>query len=345
MFVIWYLENAQEMSQLWTSLLICNWSWDTRDTVLMFRCGPVLGWGDSCKLWEEPYSLLLSALGWLRIYSLVFALYSCSGGTLAQHASPIVETFSEQSSSVVSLLSQLSTATNLNRPNRLAQRRYPTQPCWEWAFVPDLWEWPTTRPSRPHLIAWSTFASMALHLSVPSSPHSGTHCEPRNKGYLELKDRISLDSTWSSLQFSFRVIGIISSDGGAGDNVLSWLSRQQHLGWELETLRKMRVLRILWQEPKWHYRAMQQGLGATSQNSLDSFLRMLKDQFMALVSKVFTLNLIIAVLQWFLFQWHFSNFPPGPSFEHIFYVVQTNYISLTFLAGPIFSHSDIWLSS
>lgn len=151
--------------------------------------------------------------------------------------------------------------------------------------------------------------------------------------------------TWSSLQLSFRVMGIISSDGRAGDNVLSWVSWQQHLGWELETLRKMRVLRILWQEPKWPYWAMQQRLGATSQNSLDSFLRMLKDQFMALVSKVFTLNLIIAALQWFPFQWHFSTFPPGPSFEHIFCVLQTNYISLSFLAGPIFSHSDIWLSS
>lgn len=62
----------------------------------------------------------------------------------------------------------------------------------------------------------------------------------------------------------------------------------------------------------------------------------LKDQFMAPVSEVFTLNLIIDALQWFPFQWHFSNFPPGPSFVHIFYVVQTNYISLTFLAGPIF---------
>lgn len=65
-------------------------------------------------------------------------------------------------------------------------------------------------------------------------------------------------------------------------------------------------------------------------------LDLLKDQFMALVSEVFTLNLIIIALQWFPFQWHFSNFPPGPSFVHIFYVVQTNYISLTFLAGPIF---------
>ena len=32
---------------------------------------------------------------------------------------------------------------------------------------------------------------------------------------------------------------------------------------------------------------------------------------------------------------------------HFFFfnVVQINYISLTFLAGPIFSHSGIWLSS
>ena len=31
--------------------------------------------------------------------------------------------------------------------------------------------------------------------------------------------------------------------------------------------------------------------------------------------------------------------------QFFFNVVQINYISLTFLAGPIFSHSGIWLSS
>lgn len=36
-----------------------------------------------------------------------------------------------------------------------------------------------------------------------------------------LKGRISLDTTWSSLQLSFKGMGIISSYGGAGDNVLT----------------------------------------------------------------------------------------------------------------------------
>lgn len=77
-----------------------------------------------------------------------------------------------------------------------------------------------THPSRPHLVAWSTFASMALHLSVPRSPHSGTPCEPRNKGYLELKDRISLDTLglafslaleWWELSHRLEEQGIMSS--------------------------------------------------------------------------------------------------------------------------------------
>lgn len=40
------------------------------------------------------------------------------------------------SSNVMLVLFQLSMATSLNRPNRLAQRRYPTQPWWEEPHIP-----------------------------------------------------------------------------------------------------------------------------------------------------------------------------------------------------------------
>lgn len=129
---------------------------------------------------------------------------------------------------------------------------------------------------------------------------------------------------------------IVSLDGGTGANVYGRVSWQQTWGRSLSTSGKRgpRESRVKTGDDttRLYSRSSEQRPRITQTPSIDP----LKDQFMALVSEVFTLNLIIAALQWFPFQWHFSNFPPGPSFAHIFCVVQTNYISLTFLAGPIF---------
>lgn len=106
-----------------------------------------------------------------------------------------------------------------------------------------------------------------------TSSYWGTCCEPWHKGYLEVKGRISLD--YLGLVFSLALEWwehfIRWRKRGQCPQSMSW---QQHLRWKLENLREMRALRIPWWEQKWHRRAMLQGLEATSQNSLDSFLRL-----------------------------------------------------------------------
>lgn len=146
---------------------------------------PVLRWGDSWKLWEKPYSLLLSDPGWLcrsilwpRLFmksNFLSPLFRGEGwslgyrvgkpptsevGTLAQHTSCLVGPCLK-----VSLLFQLSTVTSLNRPNRLAQRRYPTQPCWEWPSVPGSWEWPPTHPGLMRMTVCPSLMRETIYLS------------------------------------------------------------------------------------------------------------------------------------------------------------------------------------
>lgn len=64
------------------------------------------------------------------------------------------------------LLFQLPTASSLNRANRLAQRRYPTQPCWVWPSAPGPWGWP---PTHSGLIFWST--AFPLLSTSQNPPH------------------------------------------------------------------------------------------------------------------------------------------------------------------------------
>ena len=102
---------------------------------------------------------------------------------------------------------QLSTVTSLNRPNRLAQRRYPTQSWWE-------------GPPIPGWSPWSTTLMLFLFLHFPAplpclGPQEGCASQLLSLGMEKARGHgLPGHSSVQSLKISFTVMVEMTSSGG-----------------------------------------------------------------------------------------------------------------------------------